>query len=73
MPLVPVQSYEADWKPENNAKRIQVWIAGSLNPWIPAIESEAEFAAILSMLSKPGVQVDTAQRYFHLARRPAGT
>lgn len=72
MPLVPVHSYEADWKPENNTKRIQVWIAGSPNAWIPQIESEAEFAAILTMLSKPGVQVDTQQKYFHLAR-PAGT
>jgi len=73
MPLVPVQDYEADWLPSTNENRIRVWISSSPNPWSPQINSEAEFVAILTMLGRSGVQVDTQKAFFHIPRRPVGS
>jgi hypothetical protein len=73
MPYVPVSSYEVDWYPKTNQNRIAIHIASSPNPWQPQITTEAEFVAILLMLGKQGVQVDTANGAFKVPQRSAGT
>ena len=73
MALVPVQDYEAGWNSEDNVKQIKIWISSWPDPWSPTIDSDGEFAAILMMLSKPGVQVEPGKKYFVIPRRSAGT
>jgi hypothetical protein len=73
MPFVTVEAYEADWLPANNQNRIRIWIVGSPNSIPLPVNTEPEFNGLLAMLSKPGVMWDTANKYLHLGKRPAGT
>ena len=73
MPFVQVADYEADWNPQNNANRIVVHIVNNPTPWQVPINTEPEFIAVMLMLSKPGVLVDTGTLDIKVPRRPAGT
>jgi hypothetical protein len=73
MAFVPVLKYEADWNPKVNLYRIRVTFAGGSQPVVVPINSESEFVAVLLMLGKAGVLLDTSSGDLQLPARPVGT
>jgi hypothetical protein len=73
MPYVPVTNYQADWNPAANKYRILVSVAGSPQAKTVPVNSETEYVAILLMLGKAGVTVDTATGSLQIPKRPVGT
>ena len=73
MSYVRVTEYGVEFKPENNDYRIGVRIADSSHTHEPKINSESEFVAVLMMLGKEGVEIDTHTGRLRLPRRLAGT
>jgi hypothetical protein len=71
--FVPIRDYQADWNPKTNTYRILLGIATASKPWQVPITSETEFIAVLLMLGKAGVMVDTATGDLQLPRRSVGT
>jgi hypothetical protein len=70
MSFAPVTAYEADWNPKQNVYRITVWV-GSDSAAVP-IDNPTEFLAVLLMLDKPGVVVDSPSGDIRVPHRSPG-
>ena len=76
MPFVPVAFYQVDWNTTSNQFRIVVFTQSGQQIVLP-INTETEYAAVLVMLGRTGVLVDTGPGAsagdIQLPKRPVGT
>ena len=72
MPLVPVTTYQAAWNPRTNNGRILAQLQNNQPIEIP-VESADEFIALLLLLGKKPILVDTVSGNIICEPRPVGT
>ena len=71
MPRYPVEQYAAEWNPNSKAGKIIVKANGNQYPI--SINSPDAFAALMMMLSKDGVIINTEAPDFEVPFRSAGS
>jgi hypothetical protein len=76
MPFEPIAFYQADWNSALNQFRIVVITQNGQQLTLP-VNTETEYAAILTMLGRTGVLVDTGPGAsagdIQLPKRPVGS
>jgi hypothetical protein len=73
MAMTPVTHYAAQWNVNSNTPHIEIELLGHPGVLLLPINSEAEFSALVLMLSKQPVLFDPASGQLLLPRRAAGT
>lgn len=73
MPKLQVTTYRVEWNPLESKGKVHVQIAGYEKATEVPIDSSEEFIAVMLMMSKSPVLVDTETRDFECGPRPVGT
>jgi hypothetical protein len=73
MPKLQVTHYRVEWNPLDNKGKVYVQIAGYEQATEVPIDSVEEFIAVMLMMSKAPVFVDTETRDFECGPLPVGT